>query len=62
MKKWYLYYTKRGDCKIIQQFIEEIYSPKNQKDIILYQLGRELQDKKMHQHGAEFPLPFALVP
>ena len=62
MKKWYLYYTEKGDCKRIQQFNEEIYSPKNQKDIILYQLGRELQDGKMHQVGAEFPLPFALVP
>ncbi|MCR4736969.1 MAG: PDDEXK nuclease domain-containing protein [Bacteroidales bacterium] len=62
MKKWYLYYTKRGDCKRIQQLNEEIYSPKNQKDIILYQVGRELQDDKMHQLGAEFPLPFALVP
>lgn len=61
MKKWYLYYTKRGDCKRIQQLNEEIYSPKNQKDIILYQVGRELQDDKMHQLGAEFPLPFALV-
>lgn len=62
MKKWYLYYTEKGDCKRIQQFNEEIFSPKNQKDIILYQLGRELQDVKMHQVGAEFPLPFALVP
>lgn len=62
MKKWYLYYTEKGDCKRIQQFNEEIFSPKNQKDIILYQLGRELQDGKMHQVGAEFPLPFALVP
>lgn len=62
MKKWYLYYTESGDCKTIQQFIEEMYSPKNQKDIILYQVGRELQDEKMHQLGAEFPSPFALVP
>ena len=50
MKKWYLFYTKETDLKILQRTVGELQFANNQ------------YSKKLHQSGGEFPLPFALVP
>ena len=62
MKKWYLYYTTDEATQKLEQVIREVYSSQNKKDIILHQLGGEIRERKLHQSGGEFPLPFALVP
>ena len=62
MKQWYLFYFKEDETPFLHQLGAEIQKLENQYSAKLYQLGRELQDEKMHQLGAEFPLPFALVP
>jgi len=70
MKKWYLYYTEKVEPEKLQQLVGEMYLTQNQKDTILYQLGREIEEAKLYQSGREivkrpvsvFPLPFALVP
>lgn len=62
MKKWYLYYTTDEATQKLQQVVRELYFPKNQKNIILHQLGGEIENVKLHQAGGDFPLPFALVP
>lgn len=62
MKKWYLYYTTDEATQKLEQVVREVYSSQNKKDIILHQLGGEIRERKLHQSGGEFPLPFALVP
>ena len=62
MKKWYLFYGTEDALQKLQQLVREMQSGHNQIDKKLYQLGREIQTQKLHQHGAEFPLLFALVP
>lgn len=62
MKQWYLFYYTEDDSSFLHRLGAEIQKLENQYSAKLYQLGRELQDEKMHQLGAEFPSPFALVP
>ena len=59
MKQWYLFYLSEGEESFLHQVGAEIQKLENQHSAKPYQLGRELQDKKMHQLSAEFPLPFA---
>ena len=49
MKQWFLFYTS-SDPAILNQFGAELQNIESQYSI------------KLHQAGAEFPLPFALVP
>jgi len=62
MKQWYLFYYTEDDSSFLHRLGAEIQKLENQYPAKLYQVGRELQDEKMHQLGAEFPSPFALVP
>ena len=62
MKQWYLFYFTEDEKPFLHQVDAEIQKLENQYSAKLYQIGRELQEEKMHQLGAEFPLPFALVP
>lgn len=62
MKQWYLFYYTEDESSFLHRLGAEIQKLENQYSAKLYQLGRELQDEKMHQLGAEFPSPFALVP
>ena len=62
MKKWYLYYTTDEATQKLEHIVRESYLSQNKKDIILHQLGGEIGERKLHQTGGEFPLPFALVP
>ena len=62
MKKWYLYYTTDEATQKLEHVVREVYLSQNKKDRILHQLGGEIGERKLHQHGGEFPLPFALVP
>ena len=62
MKQWYLFYYTEDDSSFLHRLGAEIQKLENQYSAKLYQVGRELQDEKMHQLGAEFPSPFALVP
>ena len=62
MKKWYLYYTRDEATQKLDQVVRDVYLSQNKKDIILHQLGGEIEERKPHQSGGEFPLPFALVP
>ena len=62
MKKWYLFYTKETDLKILQRTVGELQFANNQYSKKLHQPGGELNEEKLHQSGGEFPLPFALVP
>ena len=69
MKQWYLFYTE-GDSLFLQQVGAEIQRLENQLKTKLHQIGAEIlkqpvsviEDKKLHQVGGEFPLPFALIP
>ncbi len=69
MKQWYLFYTE-GDSQFLHQVGAEIQRLENQHETKLHQVGAEIlkqsvsviKDKKLHQLGGEFPLPFALVP
>lgn len=62
MKKWYLYYTTDEATQKLEHVVREVYLSQNKKDRILHQLGGEIGERKLHQPGGEFPLPFALVP
>ena len=62
MKQWYLFYFTEDEKPFLHQVDAEIQKLENQYSAKLYRIGRELQEEKMHQLGAEFPLPFALVP
>ena len=62
MKKWYLFYTKEMDLKILQRTVGELQFANNQYSKKLHRFGGELDEEKLHQSGGEFPLPFALVP
>ena len=62
MKQWYLFYFTEDEKSFLHRFGAEMQKLENQHSAKLYKVGRELQDEKMHQVGAEFPLPFALVP
>ena len=62
MKQWHLFYFTEDEKPFLHQVDAEIQKLENQYSAKLYQIGRELQEEKMHQLGAEFPLPFALVP
>ena len=59
MKRWYLFYTKEADSKILQRAIEELQHSINQLSKKLYQVGKEMQSTvnqysiKMHQLGVE---------
>ena len=70
MKKWYLFYANPSTIEKLQQLVGELQSSINQTRIKLHQVGGEIlkqpvsviEDKKLHQLGGEFPLPFALIP
>jgi len=62
MKQWFLFYFTEDDLSFLHRLGAEIQKLENQHSAKLYHVGREIQDEKMHQLGAEFPLPFALVP
>lgn len=61
MKQWYFFYTQ-GDTQTLQQVGAELQKLKNQHQIKLHQIGAETQVEILHQHGGEFPVPFALIP
>ena len=70
MKKWYLFYANPSTIEKLQRLVGELQSSINQTRLKLHQVGGEIlkqpvsviEDKKLHQLGGEFPLPFALVP
>ena len=62
MKKWYVFYVQENELSILHQLGAEMQNTENQHLIKMHQLGAELGDEKLYQVGAEFPLPFALVP
>ena len=62
MKRWYSFYTDNVNPKILQQFADNVQRLNKQVVPQLYQVGKEIQEKKLYQDGKEFPLPFALVP
>ena len=62
MKQWYEFYCKEQAEQKLQQLVRELQLPQNQIDAKLHQVGAEIEPQKLHQHGAEFPLLFALVP
>jgi predicted nuclease of restriction endonuclease-like (RecB) superfamily len=62
MKKWYLYYTADEAIQRLEQTVDGLFLMQNQKDTIIHQLGGEIEARKLHQAGGEFPIPFALVP
>ncbi len=62
MKQWYLFYYTKEEELFLNQLGAEIQKLENQYSAKLSQVGKEIQDEKMHQLGAEFPLPFVLVP
>jgi predicted nuclease of restriction endonuclease-like (RecB) superfamily len=70
MKKWYLFYANSSTIEKLQRLVGELQSSINQTRLKLHQVGGEIlkqpvsviEDKKLHQLGGEFPLPFALVP
>lgn len=53
MKRWYLFYTKEVDSKILQRAIEELQHTINQLSKKLYQVGKEISDEKLYQVGKE---------
>ncbi|MBQ9678468.1 MAG: DUF1016 family protein [Prevotella sp.] len=62
MKKWYLFYTDSCSQQKLQQSVRELYSLDNQMHTKLQQVVGEMENAKLQQVGAEFPLPFALIP
>lgn len=62
MKKWYVFYVQENELSFLHQLGAEMQNTENQHLIKMHQLGAELGDEKLYQVGAEFPLPFALVP
>ena len=70
MKKWYLFYVNPSTVEKLQRLVGEMQSSNNQTRIKLHQVGGEIlkqsvsviDDEILHQLGAEFPLPFALIP
>ena len=62
MKRWYSFYTDNVNPKILQQFADNVQRLNKQVVPQLYQVGKEIQEKKPYQDGKEFPVPFALVP
>ena len=53
MKRWYLFYTNETDAEILQQAIGELQHTINQLPKKLYQVGKEIEDKKLYQAGKE---------
>ncbi len=53
MKKWYLFYTKETDLRILQRAVGEMQNTINQLPKKLYQVGKELSYEKLHQVGGE---------
>ena len=53
MKKWYLFYTKEMDVKILQRLVGELQNTIHQFHKKLYKIGKELSDEKLHQVGGE---------
>ncbi len=53
MKRWYLFYTNETDAEILQQAIGELQHTINQLSKKLYQVGKEIEDKKLYQAGKE---------
>lgn len=62
MKKWYVFYVQENELSFLHQLGAEMQNTESQHLIKMHQLGAELGDEKLYQVGAEFPLPFALVP
>ncbi len=62
MKKWYVFYVQENELSFLHQLGAEMQNTESQHLIKMHQLGAELGDEKLYQLGAEFPLPFALVP
>ncbi len=62
MKQWYLFYFTEDEKSFLHRLGAEMQKLENQHSAKLCQVGGELQEEKMHQVGAEFPLLFALVP
>ena len=62
MKRWYLFYTENAELEKLYQLGRELQWSDNQVAKKLEQLVQVFTDKKVHQVGGEFPLPFALVP
>ena len=56
------FYTDNVNPKILQQFADNVQRLNKQVVPQLYQVGKEIQEKKPYQDGKEFPVPFALVP
>ena len=53
MKRWYLFYTNETDAEILRQAIGELQHTINQLSKKLYQVGKEIEDKKLYQAGKE---------
>ena len=62
MKKWYVFYVQENESLFLHQLGAEMQNTESQRLIKMHQLGAELDEEKLHQTDAEFPLPFALVP
>lgn len=62
MKRWYLFYGINAGPQRLQMFVNDLQSSNYQLNKKLDQVGQVFTEEKMHQLGAEFPLPFALVP
>ena len=62
MKKWFLFYSEYASHTIMQQTVAELQIADNEFVTKLQQVVAEIDDTKLHQSGAEFPLPFAMVP
>ena len=59
MKKWYLFYTKEMDVKILQRAVGEVQNTINQFPKKLYQVGKELSDEnssKLVEKNSNDPL------
>lgn len=74
MKKWYLFYSDKGNAEKLQQLVGEFRQAGEQTNRKLHQLGAEMRQpteklqqpvaeiRKEASGGMEFPAPFAYVP